>query len=298
MKQTKYMIKAERSKLYDDKLTLLRTEMTEQQKRQNEANRETGSYNWLTTLSIKEFGYDLNKEEFWDALRIRYNWNLPRLPSECVCGNKFDLSHALSCKKGGFISIRHNEIRDITALLLKEVCHDVKKEPMLMELNHENLHEPTAVRGNEARLDVSASGFWVRGQRVFCDVRVFDPNAQRYRNTDLRKCYQKNEDEKKRKYNERVLQVEHASFTPLVFSTHGGMGRECRAFFRRITEMVAEKRGITLSVATTYIRTRICFSLLRSTLLCLRGSRSLRNVPELNEVDMVLVNSISEIKQA
>ena len=196
--QTKQQIKTERNKRYEETLEHLRGEMNYHQKRQNEANRETGSYNWLTTLPIKELGYNFKKEEFWDAVRIRYNWDLPRLPSECACGNKFDLSHAISCKKGGFISIRHNEIRDITALLLKEVCHDVKKEPMLMAVNNENLREPTAIRGNEARLDVSASGFWVKGQRVFCDVRVFDPNAQRYRNTELSRCYQKNEEEKKR----------------------------------------------------------------------------------------------------
>ena len=168
---------------------------------------------------------------------------------------------------------------------------------MLLEVHNERLQEPTAARGREVRLDVSASGFWVRGQRVFCDVRVFDPNAQRHHNTELRKCYQKNEIEKKRKYSERILEVEHASFTPLVFSTHGGMGRECKAFFRRLSEMVAEKRGIEVSVATTFIRTRISFSLLRSTLLCLRGSRSLRKVFELNEVDMELVNSLSEINE-
>ena len=72
--------------------------------------------------------------------------------------------HALSC----------NEIRDITALLLDEVCTDVRKEPMLLELNGETLHERSANTKKEARLDVSARGFWVTGQRVFCDVRVFD----------------------------------------------------------------------------------------------------------------------------
>ena len=51
---------------------------------------------------------------------------------------------------------------------VKEVCHDVKKEPLFTQLNNENLQEPSAVGGNEARLDVSASGFWVKGQRVFC----------------------------------------------------------------------------------------------------------------------------------
>ena len=70
--------------------------------------------------------------------------------------------------------------------------------------------------------------------------------------------YLKNEDEKK-KYNERVLQVENGTFTPLVFSTHGGMGRECKKFYQRLTEMISEKRDIPTSVATKYVRTRMSF---------------------------------------
>ena len=295
--KTKQQIKSDRLKLHQEKLTKLRSEMNDHEKRQNEANQENGSYNWLTTLPIKENGYDLNKEQFWDALRIRYNWELPRLPSECSCGNKFNLAHALSCKKGGFVSLRHNEIRNITAQLLGEVCKDVKIEPTLIELSTEKFNQKSTVSSNEARLDVSALGFWVTGQRVFCDVRVFDLNAQRYRNTELKRCYQRNEDEKKRKYNERVLQVENASFTPLVFSTHGGMGRECKKFFHRLAEMLAEKRDITASVATTFVRTRVSFSLLRSMLLCLRGSRSLRKVQNMTETDIPYVNFTSEIKE-
>ena len=62
--------------------------------------------------SLERVGYDPNKQQFWDAVRIRYNWCLERLPTECVCGEKFDLSHALSCKKGGtrtFSQNRNNE---------------------------------------------------------------------------------------------------------------------------------------------------------------------------------------------
>lgn len=83
----------------------------------------------LTTLPLKEWGYDLNKQQFWEALCVR---NLERLPTNCVCGEKSDVSHALSCKKGGLITLRHNELRDITANLLKEVCHDVRTKPTLV----------------------------------------------------------------------------------------------------------------------------------------------------------------------
>ena len=291
-------IRKDRKKRNDNKLEKVRSEMNEKQKRMNTANQEAGSYNWLTALPLKEFGYDLNKEQFWDALRIRFNWVIPKLPSECACGSKFNVQHAISCKKGGFVTLRHNEVRDITTSLLNEVCKDVRKEPPLIQLTGETFEQRTANTSDEARLDVSALGFWTTGQRVFCDIRVFDHNAQRYGNTELKKCFSKNEEEKKKKYNARVLNVENGTFTPLVFSVNGGMGRECKKFYSRLTEMIAEKRNISNSIATTFIRTKISFSLLRSMLLCIRGSRSVKRInTELMDVDMELTNKMSIIQQ-
>jgi len=100
--------------------------------------------------------------------------------------------------------------------------------------------------------------------------------AQRYRNLELTKCFKRNEDEKKRHYNERVLEVENGSFTPLVFSENGVIGGECAVSFARLSKMIAEKRHILTTVATNAIRANICFSLVRFTLRCIRGSRSLR----------------------
>ena len=47
--------------------------MNEKQQRMDTANQEVGAYNWLTALTLKEFGYELNEEQFWDALPIRFN---------------------------------------------------------------------------------------------------------------------------------------------------------------------------------------------------------------------------------
>jgi len=135
--------------------------MSDEQKRNHESNCMVGASNWLTNLPIKELGYDLNKQKFQDALRIRYNWNLQRLPNECVCGSRFDVSHALSCKKGGFVTLRHNEIRDITAALPDEV----RNEPSLITLDGEEMRHKTANRSDEARLDISATGFWTLGPK-------------------------------------------------------------------------------------------------------------------------------------
>ena len=67
------------------------------------------------------------------------NCALPRLPSVCECDMKFDLIHVLSCKKGGFVSLGHNHIRNINASLLTEVCKDVRVKLLLQQLTGESL---------------------------------------------------------------------------------------------------------------------------------------------------------------
>ena len=84
--------------------------------------------------------------------------------------------------------MRHNELRDITAELMKEVCHEVKTEPLLIEVNGEQLNGRTANKRKEARLDVSALNFWTPGIRVFLDIRVFNLNAQRYGGLEMKRC--------------------------------------------------------------------------------------------------------------
>ena len=83
--------------------------------------REKGASTWLTALPLTEHGFTLHKSAFHDALALRYGLTPAHLPSKCACGNNFSVEHALSCAKGGFPTIRHNEIRDITASLLTEV---------------------------------------------------------------------------------------------------------------------------------------------------------------------------------
>ena len=123
---------------------------------------------------------------------------MTRLAENCECGSKFTIEHALSCKKGGFVSLRHNQIRNITASLLKEVCHNVCIEPRLQQLTGESFNERTANESDDARADVSAQSFWITGQTAFLDVRVFNPNAKRYVSQELSKAYDVNEKEKKK----------------------------------------------------------------------------------------------------
>ena len=47
------------------------------------------------------------------------------MPTTCSCGVKLDYQHCMSCKKGGFVTMRHNDVRDLTANILKAVLNDV-----------------------------------------------------------------------------------------------------------------------------------------------------------------------------
>ncbi len=110
---------------------------------------EKGASSWLTALPLSEHGFTLHKGAFQDALALRYGWNPTNTPTNCDCGKAFSTEHALSCAKGGFPTIRHNEIRDLTADLLTEVCNDVRIEPDLQPITvkkHSGVLQPTLKR--------------------------------------------------------------------------------------------------------------------------------------------------------
>ena len=83
---------------------------------------EKGASSWLTSLTILEHGRVLHNGTFRDALALHYGWIPSALPSECVCGQGFSVEHALSCSRGGFPTLGHNDIRDLTSSLVSEVC--------------------------------------------------------------------------------------------------------------------------------------------------------------------------------
>ena len=139
---------------------------------------EIGAPSWLIVLPIEEYGFTFHKTAFRDALALRYGWLPANTPTSCACGAAFSVEHALSCPKGGFPSIRHNEIRDYTAYLLSEICHNVSTEPHFQPIRDEVSTSASANSQDGARLDVAADGFWgSRFERAFIDVKVFNPYA-------------------------------------------------------------------------------------------------------------------------
>ena len=170
--------------------------------------------------------------------------------------------------------MRHDEVRDLTVKMLKEVCVEVTSEPRLLRLEGEQLRYLTANTSPDARVDISARGFWTRGQRAYCDIRIFDPMAACHEQHTLEAAHKRNESEKIRAYGERIQQVDQGSFTPLVFTTSGGMGPKAKPFYARLAELLADKKQQPKSYIVAWMRCRLSFSLLRSALICLRGTRS------------------------
>ena len=61
-------------------------------------------------------------------------------------------------KKGGFVTIRHNQVRNITASLLNEICNDVQTQ----SLPGEHFDAKTASKHEDAQLDISDFGVLVK----------------------------------------------------------------------------------------------------------------------------------------
>ena len=95
-----------------------------------------------------------------------------------------------------------------------------------------------ANKAPDARLYIHARGFWERQRSAFFYVRVCHPNADSYRDLTPKQIYKKHENEKKRQYAERVMEIEQETFTPLVFTTTGGMADECVKYHSRLAELI------------------------------------------------------------
>ena len=129
-------------------------------------------------------------------------------------------------------------------------------------------------KSDEARSDIKVLGLWTRMRHAFFDVTAISPFARSNLGKSLKSMLRSAENRKIREYRARILQVEHADFSPLVFSVCGGMGAQASIVLKRICQCISEKQKLHYSVVTGFMRVRISFALLRSALICLRGTRS------------------------
>ena len=89
----------------------------------------------------------------------------------------------------------------------------------------------------ELTLPRGASGKDVKRHSLMSGFLILMPQHTNAR--ALGSSFNANEREKKRHYNQRIVQVEHGSFTPVVFSAFGGCGRETHHFLSSLAEKLA-----------------------------------------------------------
>ena len=62
-----------------------------------------------------------------------------------------------------------------------------------------------------------------------------------------------------RRKTQRIREVERGSFTPLVNSATGGMGRAAQTTYRRLASLVAAKQNQSDSSTITWIRCTLAY---------------------------------------
>ena len=125
---------------------------------------------------------------------------------------------------------------------------------------------------------------------VIFDVKVFNPLAflmppPLWPNAGL---------DMKRMHDEQVRKVERGTFSPLVFSCSGGIGPAAAVVYRRFATLISEKCGHSYSQMLFWIRCNLSYTLLRSAVMCIRGSRSSHHRCNLHDpaIDLACSNSL------
>ena len=165
----KRLMRSERRSAQTEEARSLHEELPPKLQRSMDLGSEKGASRWLMSLPIADHNFALHKGSFQDALCMRYGWQPSLMPSNCVCGVDFSIEHALSCSCGGLPSIQHNDIRDLTAKLLTEVCSNVFIYRTQLTATYRRSTQPQVIqyrrRSTSGRMYTS---FWGdRHQRAF-----------------------------------------------------------------------------------------------------------------------------------
>ncbi|CAB4021820.1 RNA-directed DNA polymerase from transposon BS, partial [Paramuricea clavata] len=88
---------------------------------------------------------------------------------------------------------------------------------------------------------------------------------------------------KKRENGDRIREVENGSTT-------GGASGETTVVYKRLAELLANKRKSPYNTTLAWMRCHISFALMKSTISCIRGSRVRRR----RHTDMGIATEVAE----
>ena len=69
------------------------------------------------------------------------------------------------------------------------------------------------------------------------------------------------------------MNIEQGTFTPLVYTFNGNVGPEGTLFYKHLCSKIANKTSENLTDVVNWVRCKISFLCLKTSLMCLRGTR-------------------------
>jgi hypothetical protein len=265
----------ERIKAQKAELERLKKKSSKDAVRKMDIATETGQ--WLTTAPNTRNNTCLTDAEFKDSIRLRFDLTPANLPQRCEgCGQPFSVEHALTCKKGGLIVQRHDNLKfvwhKLSSIALSQSA--VSDEPFIHTVRDvQKAGETGSDPASDLRGDVSVRGFWGKGVTTIFDLQVINTDAPSNRRLSPLKCLERGEKAKKKKYNAKCLD-QHRTFVPLVFSVDGLRGPEAAAATKQLASHLSIKWKRPFSETCGYVRSQLSLSLARSVSRSLRADRN------------------------
>ena len=108
---------------------------------------------------------------------------------------------------------------------------------------------------------------------AFFDVCVTHVNSRTNQGKQTATIFKEQENEQKKSYNQRVMDVEIGTFTSLVVGKNERMGADCQNFLRALAEKISLQRNESYANVISWLRTQHSFAILRTTHKCIRGLR-------------------------
>ncbi len=277
-------------KLHEDLLTkYLNTTSTTIQHRL--ARTKIGG-SWLTVIPKAIKGTILSAEEFRDNLRLRYGFTPEFLPKTCDgCNKPFTITHALNCRKGGLVNLRHSEIANEWAHLCAIALgtESIINEPSIfLGKSHnpdnistppfEQIHSPTHIAEPNTRGDKGVIGFWQRQRITIFDAQIVNTDSPSYSSKDPQHILDQSESNKKTKYEDACHQ-RRRDFTPIIHSVDGLPSKGTALAKKHLAQLLQNKLLIPYSQAIFLVHSRMSIALVRCNSILLRTSRDRTNNP-------------------
>ena len=185
-------------------------------------------------------------------------------------GDPYDVTHALKCKKGGWVRRRHEEVKRAWVTLFKRVSPTVLDEPHLPSPVGVRFEKASTTTDLEARADILVRGLFHPHQDAYTDVTVVDTAADCYQRQGMSatSVLKAKETRKRGKYEERVRLG--GSFAPLACSVYGTLAPEANAILTRVVKGLDAEREEKADAARLQ-RVYLQIAVMKATSLCIRA---------------------------